>query len=136
MAAAQTKKTHSRLSQLFPLKAILLSGFIPCHVGATKCHGTDFNYPPAKLQPSLSSVSSHLPPALALPWICVRAGKGKSCQLLLLCPRSLSEPKIKTTSVSWLPINGLGSRNDTFVSELNIIWVPFCPCPRQPGVLQ
>lgn len=27
--------------------------------------------------------------------------------------------------ISWLQINGLSSLNDEFVSELNIIWVPF-----------
>lgn len=27
--------------------------------------------------------------------------------------------------ISWLQINGLSSLNDKFVSELNIIWVPF-----------
>lgn len=42
-----------------------------------------------------------------------------------MCAQSLSEPEIKMMSISWLPINGLSSLNDTFVSELNIIWVPF-----------
>lgn len=48
------------------------------------------------------------------------------------CKPSLNEPQIKMMGISWLAIIVLGCLNDTFGSELNIIWFLFASVLSSP----